>query len=443
MRLDNAVVVDFLTSTAGALHEQQLIEGKETDNLRLSISGLTASKHRLDLPLLLILHQQKSDFLSILEARYGTVGYCLNLLRYSMRPALAETLRLLCEFGAALISRAELLFNRPFLLAREGGGERYAPYSAVLIDFSESLRSIAESIADALDELHVMNGHSMAGERENDAIADFSVAQALGFTRVIRSTRAGRQEISIKRKIALALEDLAAEVTLLAEQLAANAGSRETYSVAVGCDALRAECVRLSHLELPMTEGITAWEIRRRGILDGLTCVNEAVSAVTSNTLALIGQDVTPKVTHLPESACRRVAFDLVTSGISPARAWEASHAFFSYLDRQALLPSQILVGELGRIHSLLSTKSLETVVALEKDQSLMIQAAYEKSNTLNRAQKLTEAFARMGMMFFCFLIGCGLKTQPISDVLEARPDIPFRATQQSPLSIKDASHGR
>lgn len=443
MRLDNAVVVDFLTSTAGALREYGLLEGKEADNLRLLISSHTAQNQTLDVPILIALHQQKSEFLSVLDARYGTVGYCLNLLRYSMRPLLAETIRLLAEFGTKIVRRAELRFNRPFLIGHQGVWERHAPYSSVLIDFSEALETVTDQVAEALQELQSMNGHSMAGDYDRDAQADEMVAEALGFSEVRKTTRQGRPEITAKRKIALALEELAIEVSVLIQQLAANAGSQESYAVAVGCDSLRAECVRLSHLELPIPGNIIAWEIRRRAILSALASVNEALNAVTSNALALIAQDSRSTDIILPESARRRLTYDMIMNGITPSKAWEASNALFSYLTEHRLLPSQVLVGELNRIHPTLTAKSLETIVTLEKEQSLMAQALHEKSSTLARAHKLTEAFARLSMFMMLFLLGCGLKTRPNSEQPEVRPDIPFRMSQQSAISTKDSSHDR
>lgn len=448
MRLDNAVVIDFLTSTASALSERGMLEAKDADNLRLALSGIGAAGDLRELPVLVALDRQRAEFLHVLEARFGRIGFSLNLLRYSMRTPLAETVRLLGEFGTGVLKKAELLFNRPFLIARDGIWERHAPYSAVLIDFSEALQGIGERVAAALQELRTMNGHAMAGERGGDLDADLAVADALGFSSVTRSTRLGRTEIAVKRAVALALEDLAAEVSLLAEQLAANAGNQESYDVAVGCDALRAECVRLSHLELPLAGGIIAWEIRRRAILEALGGVNEALTIVTSNALALIGQDSKLSTLRLPESAKRRVAFDLIASGTPAGRAWEASDALFTYIARQQILPSQVLVGELGRIHTALLPRSLETAVAIERDQSLMGQATHEKTHALGRARKLTEAFARLALALTFLVAGCGLKTRPVSDVPELRPDIPFRAQQQAPhpqppQPQKDPSHGQ
>jgi hypothetical protein len=75
MRLDNAVVVDFLTSTAGALNERGMLEAKDADNLRLALSGIGAAGDLRELPVLVALDRQRAEFLHVLEARFGRIGF--------------------------------------------------------------------------------------------------------------------------------------------------------------------------------------------------------------------------------------------------------------------------------------------------------------------------------------------------------------------------------
>jgi hypothetical protein len=113
-RLDNATVVDFLTSTAGALADAGILSAKDTDNLRLVLSGMHGATGARERSLLLELESQNAEFLAVLEARFGTIGICLNLIRHTLRGTLAETQRLLADLGGAMVKKAELLFNRPF-----------------------------------------------------------------------------------------------------------------------------------------------------------------------------------------------------------------------------------------------------------------------------------------------------------------------------------------
>src|SRR5690606_12448377 len=98
---DNTQVVDYLISTASALSSAGIIDEKDGDNLRLVISSLQAKRDRQ--PILLEMIEQGVEFLDILEARYGTVGQSMNLLRHSSRPYLAQLLKVLATWGDATL----------------------------------------------------------------------------------------------------------------------------------------------------------------------------------------------------------------------------------------------------------------------------------------------------------------------------------------------------
>ena len=74
-----------------------------------------------------------------------------------------------------------------------------------------------------------------------------------------------------------------------------------------------------------------------------------------------------------------------------------------------------------------------------------MSEAADEKAETMTRARKLAERFqkslAELAVVaLFVIIAGCGLKTKPTSEVVELRPDIPFRGAPQLPGVPHDAA---
>ena len=104
----------------------------------------------------------------------------------------------------------------------------------------------------------------------------------------------------------------------------------------------------------------------------------------------------------------------------------------------------QIIDGELARVHPALSGASLATVKRFSQNRSVMGAAADEKTNALTRAKSLAQRFQDsllatgstvIVLMAFALISGCGLKTHPFSDVVEFRPDIPFRATAPDPIN--------
>jgi hypothetical protein len=438
LRLDNAAIVDFLTSTAGALSEKGLINAKDTDNLRLVLSGIQSLAGSRESPVMLELLQQNTEFLTVLTARFGTEGLCLNLLRHTLRPHLVETVQALADWGQRLLKKSELLFNRPFYIYSAGTCDKQTLYATVLIDLSEVLGSCCEKIERVTALLATMNPHDMAGGNEKDAETDASIAKALGFKGVTKYTLPAHEEVTAKKELSQALLTVAEAAANLAEQLTANCGHQAGYTVLIACDWLTAECQRLDHLEIPKTSSITAWEVRRRNLTACLASINEALREVAASSLDATSQQMRHSpFAVLPEAAKRRVAFDLMTTGVQPAKAWEATEDLFRYLQEKSIKPHELIVSELARINQLLLPRSMDLLASLVGD-NLMHGASADKKINMTRSKRLTETFVKAATLLALFLTlftatGCGLKTAPKSDVLDLRPDIPYRNNPLSP----------
>ncbi len=450
-RLDNALVVDFLTSTASALCENGVISLKDTDNLRLVLSGINSAPESRERSLLIELDRQHAEFLGVMTARFGALGLCLNLVRHTLRGNLQETQMTIAELGQALVKKAELLFNRPFYIYQGGRCQRQTLYSTVIVDFSESLAESCRLLEEGVQTLSLMNPNDLAPTTEADHLIDLAIAKALGFKGLVSHSLPTHSESEAKRKVSQALALVADAAAEISEQLAANTGTEAAYDVVVACEWLKAECQRLNFFELPRSESIMVWEVRRRNLSSCIQGINEALKLVASASLASLSQDHAVGHGRYPESVKRRIAFDLIAAGVTPPKASDATVALFEYLTKNQLAPTQLLIGELPRIHLSLLPRSLETLISMAEDTGMMRNSSNEKTSTMARARRLSEAFKRAVTLAAPLLIaltissvsaGCGLKTRPRSDILELRPDIPYRdasASAAPPSKIVDS----
>ena len=138
-RLDNALVVDFLTSTASALCENGVISPKDTDNLRLVLSGINSASESRERSLLIELTKQHAEFLGVMTARFGALGVCLNLVfRRGILNAYGD------EDGAAM-HKAYKEFIGTMPLTVRACGERI-----LVVHTTPEARHVAESWADLL-----------------------------------------------------------------------------------------------------------------------------------------------------------------------------------------------------------------------------------------------------------------------------------------------------
>lgn len=427
MRVDNSIVVDFLTSTASALIKSESLESNVADDLRLALKNANSDFLHSSIPLLIALDQRNINFLLILEARYGKSGYWLNLLRYSIRDPINRILRTISEFANSIIDKVGLLLNRPLLKKVGGINEKHEPYALILIEFLDELREITDRLSNASALLFKMNGHSMADERHQDFITDEAVAQSLGFVKVVYSGRIGHEEAKIKKNISLILQDLAEELMLLLDHITDNCNTNENYKAYLGYDTLKAECHRLRYLELPLNASTAIREIRRQSIIESLSDIKNLLDIAFVNTIEIINTKPRLEAIDNTEALRRRITYELICTGLAPSQATEASLAFFRYLDLNQLKPSKIISSELTKIHPNLTTKSLETAVNLEAAIPVMSCASSIKDHALARANQLSPFFSAFLAIFFFILSSCGLKTYPVNERTEFRPEIPFR----------------
>jgi hypothetical protein len=200
---------------------------------------------------------------------------------------------------------------------------------------------------------------------------------------------------------------------------------------------LQGEAQRLEHPDLMEGANLFAMEMRRRHLLSTLSGINGILGQLlilVTQSLTISEKIISSNPEKLPESLRRRLVFELIGSGANPHHATEAVHSLFDYLLDHRIHVKDILVGELHRIHPVLTPSVLEIMVELTTDQPSKLLSFPEKNSTLQRMSSLSLAFGKvlsgtlllMTVSAFSFS-ACGLKTNPRSDIVEFRPDIPFR----------------
>ncbi len=445
-RLDDAIIIDFLTSTASVFAKHGITSSKDTDNLRLSLSGLASDPSGRTL--LLALERERAEYLDLLKARFGTAGLSLNLLRFSMRPPLLGLIGVLSEVGQALLKKAELLFNRPFLLQLDGHPARQVLFSTVIVDLAAAIADTCQLISDNLGHLNQMVPCGLPLVTESDQVIDLELAQSLGFNQLDPNSSPDFATAAVKRRIAEASQSLAENLAHLAEQLLWNTSEQAAHDLLSAIELFKLDSQRLGSMDLPRNDSLVLWEVRRKYVLECIQSIEKNLRKVGLALFEALSFEIVRKPTLMTDAGRRRLKFNLIANGISPARADEAVSALLNYLMTQNLAPSQLLAAELNRIHQDLMPATLVTLVDLVNDSSLMNGAPQDKGITLKKASSLAKTLrslsvvAPLAIVVFMALPGCGLKTAPQSAVNELRPDIPFRYFESS-KSVDAQTNGK
>ena len=283
-----------------------------------------------------------------------------------------------------------------------------------------------------------MTGHEMAGSNDADRDIDGEISKALGFQGVVYPVLTGQAEAEILREISKIMDNVGQTATLFLRQLTFNVGSDAVYAALAVTERLSGEARLFEHQDLIGSANLFTMEMRRRHLLLTFAGIDDIFSQLKS----LLSQCLSSSegttshaqsVDH-PEATRRRLAFEMISNGIAPHHASDASKALLTYLSDHNIQAKDVLVGELARIHTVLTPRALELLVGLTSDQGGNLDPHPEKEMTLSKVLRLQELFANIlvsgvlsGLLCMVLLTSCGLKTSPRSEIVEFRPDIPFR----------------
>jgi hypothetical protein len=365
-----------------------------------------------------------------------------------MRAPLLNLVNSLSHVGQTLLKKAELLFNRPFLLQVDGNPARQVLFSTVIVDLAADVAESCQIISSNLSHLNLMVPSGLPLRCEEDRNLDLELAQALGFMGLDPHSSPDFVTASVKRRIAEAGQSLAESLTHMAEQLLWNTSEEAAHDLISAIELFKLDSQRLGSMDLPRNDSLVLWEVRRKYVLECLQSIEKNLSKVGSALSDALSVEIVRQPNLVTDAGRRRLRFDLVASGLSPSRANDAVSALLNYLSTQNLTPSQLLAGELSRIHQDLTPAALATLIELVNETSLMTGAPHDKSVALKKAsglskflQKIVTSAPLVLASLFVFT-GCGLKTVPQSTVSELRPDIPFRSLEPT-KSVDDQRIGR
>lgn len=444
LKLDNAATIDFLTSYAAALSSEGLITERSVENLKVALATITpklASTEKSVLPLLI---EHDAEFIDILTARYGVIGLAWNHMRASTRNLLSESCASLAVWADQALKKAELFMNRPFVARSVFGDTRRELFPTVLFHAAKTLHDTAKDLKSAVHELSLMRPADILDTSGQQHAAEERVALQVGFSGLETETLSYcRTEQRVIRRIIGAFDEMAASILQIVTGLRENTSDiANSKQLEIECEILSAECQRLSGVRFDVSANINVWETRRLGFLHEIFTLNQKMNLVAK----LFSETLTPKdkltnVELLTTDVERAVTCCLIKQGSSASTAANAARDLIDYCKSHNATPSSLIPAELKKINSSLRDDTLSFAADLTSDSLTSTPGgAGEKSRFIEAAKKIRKALnvtvpfsTPMGVLLVGFFLGsCGVKTQVTSDVLYARPKIPFRGPMKN-----------
>lgn len=446
---DRPLVIDFLSRTAEVLLQHEVISEKIIQDLRLSLKALRGEAMAGRESLLLCLFKEESEYLLSLNARLGEYSLFANLLRFSMQGPLAELEAALGELGQDLLKKAELMFNRPLYIFRNQQCEAQILASSLLVDICEDIAASCQSLKDLRRRLSCLVPSQLHFRRPEDHAIDQAIASRLGFPSIRYEALPFRLENQALIEMCQSLQRLAATFRQAFEQMRRNEASEDMLPLFLILDRLQGELSRLSSLAMSPDDDLMLWESRRYIWLESLAGLGRNLKDLAEGTLATLkaSRFQLPANQALPASMSRRLLGDMISAGRNPRDASAAVGELLRYCRERQLRPSHMVAAELKKVHPLLNEQSLKLLQEMDIDRTLATQSGQEKKTILDRSVSLMVTFSSAISAVFLALIvtglgGCGFKTDPVSEVLDFRPPVPYRTVPTSPdrqrASLKD-----
>lgn len=442
---DNALIVDFLTSAAGVLSERGIISSKDVDNLRLVISsvqyqesGHVQGRESGDKSsILLALKAQNADFIEVMNCLFGEFGFGINLLRHTVRSYLTALSGAVCSFGHDLLQKSQSLFNRSFLIYANDACHYQVLFSSALVDLAQVFSDSARAIQVIQDRCGAMVATGLESKPAKDlAGLDQSLTQALGFQMSSRMCLPLTSERSILFEISAVLVEIADACEVFLNSLRKNVRKPVSPQLDFLCEELRLEAGKLRETRFFRGNDLSTWEVRRLSIALALAKFTDLIKIFQSSlvpAIAIEASTIGPSADDLH----RCIALRLIASGVVAREAKTAAMRLTAYCELHSISPDQLLVAELAKIDKSLNEESLEILKKYHGDTSLNLSSSVEKGHNMIKSAAMMKSFLTgigpTGSLAVILLVGastllsCGFKTNPKSEVIDVRTELPFR----------------
>ena len=441
LKIDNATTLDFLTSYAGALCQDGELSERALDQFKVSLAAMMASLQTGDTTVMSVLREHESEFLELLAARYGTSGLAWNHLRFTARSVLSESCARLAMWADNSLKKAELFMNRPYLAEGSLRETRRELFPSVLIHVAKTLHDAARDVRETVLALSVMRPADILDTSGRTRAIEEKIAIAVGFAGLETESLAYcRAEIKALRKVAVTFDELSTSMMEIIAGIRANTlQASKSKELEIEMEFFAAECQRLNGTRFEMSHNLDVWEARRLGFLFEIFQLNQRMTNLARLFVeSLAPRDKFDSAALLSSDVERAITCALVRTGTPIRGSLKASKDLMDYCRAHKVTPATMIPAELKKINQELRQETLDLASELTSDTVTATPGGLEeKSRFMEAAKKLRKSLnvtvpfsATMGIALLVSLMNfsCGVKTMVVSDKLDPRPEVPYKA---------------
>jgi hypothetical protein len=423
--LDRAQVLEFLNAVAAAFSSGDLAEVKAVSGFRKSLTTNAVST-------ILELSRSTSEFLPLVFNRWGILPFYQNLCRYHLATGIAATHIKVGEIAQILLRRAEQLFNRDAVLQIAGNVEERVLYPTVLVELLDRLRDVQSALTTLNSETRMLVAQKLNAQ---DSVAmDQILAANLGWAGPVVNNCPFLDEEHQTRTFIGLIRRVSAIVGVVMHWSNGASLQDDQVELEFARNQLADACTSLSNLQPPtQIASSEMWELYRLKYSEcllrlqtHLEQMNEKIDPIFQR---IVVQRDGATAFGLERPLERKIVYQLVHNGVSYRSAKTVSEKLRTYVTQRQVEPRVLIDAELKALDpSLSETLVQSSLKSTEKDRSA---DTTQKDGLVKHLEALKSVFASFAPLLLAFfVVGCGLKTRPVSDIPEYRAPMPQPKSQ-------------
>jgi hypothetical protein len=434
-RMDQSYHAPFFTACVAALTAHGYLPENESEQLRIFLRERHKSQ---DLGSLFTdLQRQKNSSFTILQNRLGTYHFNGLLFRWTMARATENFNYSIWSVAEELLGKAELMFNQPFHLYSGGRCIQHGPFSYFLVETAGEIHGVADELNALVKELR-----RWSLGRQASTSFEVTLAAHLGFEIDEEVGLADWKLHEILKKIWLRLELLVEFNTHILGQLQLNlkmtTEEPRLRFLLEDFQSLLVSTRSIGYLDLDDLDILEGKRLRMLGAMDDCKDLGFAFYQLLSSTLKTSRMPSSP-ARIWSETDGRAIINHLLDRGISIQDGQKALIDLQAYCETHSVSLDELLEAELHRIHPSLDSVTSQFLKKVggggrlseafhDEKQHIVLK----KDTLLHHINQRLLGITLLASMILSFNLSCGVKTAPRSDVLDARPGVPYHAEQRN-----------
>jgi hypothetical protein len=360
--------------------------------------------------------------ISLLIARYGDAALSSQVFHYTSRPLFASLFSTTSQLGKEVLSKVALVFN----LYIPDHNKDSQLLSNVLVDLVDNLCMLCQRFESLSQKSLQFSKNQLQQQTENEDHKDEQLSRELGFTSIVDSFMS-------KELFDLHIEESISACSLLATLLKTFLHCIESPTLLASLEKNIQDWSHTKFMLFQKPKIFAQYEQTRLAFLQHATTLLALVETFDKEVgLLLRAQQVSHRVDKgalLSAALQNSLSYTLQLAGHGLTSSTQAIQDLQNYCQRNKVAPTKILSTEFRTINPILDSVKTFFIPNEETTKATTATEQKLKKDIYMKTQTLQAKVEQLLLVSLTLLSGCGLKTNPKSNIPDLRPDIPFRET--------------